>query len=462
MASNWFKSKLEDLDIIFADGDRSSRYPKANQFLNEGNHPFINTKNIVNNHFQWKNVNFISDIKFEEIKKGRVEKGDVVIATRGSKLGKVAYYEYDEWAQPLVNAQLLIIRCNDSRLHPQFLWLLLSSSKGQLQINSLKSGSAQPQLPIKDLKKFEIEYPDYQTQLKILETSNCLNKKIQLNDQTNQTLEQMAQVLFKSWFVDFDPVIDNALAAGTNVSDFPEAMQQRAEQLQDFKPLPDDIRALFPNEFEQSELGWIPKGWESGTIDDVAIALSGYAFKGKDFKGEGEGEGDAVIKIKNIKSDRSVDVGDVQRVSHEVSLAANSFHLNDGDLIMAMTGATVGKFGIVVSENDETLLLNQRVCKLSMKNSESNVFLFTLLSMQGLEESILNAAQGSAQPNISAKEILMTSLIIPPTKLISHFNRFMSTSFQKMITLRKQNYELSKLRDTLLPKLISGELKLQE
>ena len=93
-----------------------------------------------------------------------------------------------------------------------------------------------------------------------------LDKKITLNRQINQTLEQMAQTLFKSWFVDFDPVIDNALDAGNEI---PELLQTRAElrqkirASQDFQPLPADIRALFPAEFEESELGWVPKGWVS-------------------------------------------------------------------------------------------------------------------------------------------------------------------------------------------------------
>lgn len=97
-----------------------------------------------------------------------------------------------------------------------------------------------------------------------------LNKKLLLNRKINQTLEQMSQTLFKSWFVDFDPVIDNALDAGNPI---PEALQSRAELRQkvrnsaDFKPLPAEIRSLFPSEFEETELGWVPKGWESETFD---------------------------------------------------------------------------------------------------------------------------------------------------------------------------------------------------
>jgi type I restriction enzyme S subunit len=460
MVSNWPTVTLEEVAKIKS----GKRLPKGQSLVGyKTDYPYIRLVDIAGGRVQSDALQYLMPETRENIKRYIVNTDDICLAIVGHTIGMV-FYVTEEWDNVNLTENAARITELDESFNPKFIYYFLSSTYGQSEIISRTVGSAQGKLPLYNIKSLPIPKPSKAYQDEIVDILDSISEKLELNKQTNQTLDQMAQALFKSWFVDFDPVIDNALAAGTNVSDFPEAMQQRAEQLkqaqqlQDFKLLPDDIRALFPNEFEQSELGWIPNGWESGTIDGVATALSGYAFKGKDFKGEG----DAVIKIKNIKSDRSVDVGDVQRVSHDVSIAANRFHLNDGDLIMAMTGATVGKFGIVVSENDETLLLNQRVCKLSMKNSESNVFLFTLLSMQGLEESILNAAQGSAQPNISAKEILMTSLIIPPTELISHFNRFMSTSFQKMITLRKQNYELSKLRDTLLPKLISGELKLQE
>ncbi|HGB3510403.1 TPA: restriction endonuclease subunit S, partial [Salmonella enterica subsp. enterica serovar Wangata] len=103
-----------------------------------------------------------------------------------------------------------------------------------------------------------------------------ITNKIEICSRINQSLEQMSQTLFKSWFVDFDPVIDNALNAGNPI---PEALQSRAELRQkvrnsaDFKPLPADISALFPAEFEETELGWVPKGWDVVKTEDIAIKI---------------------------------------------------------------------------------------------------------------------------------------------------------------------------------------------
>ncbi|WP_215845547.1 restriction endonuclease subunit S [Candidatus Pantoea bituminis] len=166
MGSKWSSWALYELDITFEDGDRSSRYPKANEFLEYGNYPFLNTKNIVDGRLDLSEINFLSDQKFSEIKKGRVNPNDIIISTRGSQLGKVAFYSDHRWSQPLINAQLLIIRVKDERLVPEYLYLLLNSTDGKKQIEMLKSGSAQPQLPVRDLKKFIVNLPDIKIQKK--------------------------------------------------------------------------------------------------------------------------------------------------------------------------------------------------------------------------------------------------------------------------------------------------------
>jgi type I restriction enzyme S subunit len=462
MAGNWFKSKLQDLDIIFEDGDRSSRYPKANQFLEQGNHPFINTKNIVNNHFQWENVNFISDLKFEEIKKGRVKKDDVVIATRGSKLGKVAYYDGDKWAQPLVNAQLLIIRCNDKRLHPKFLWLLLSSSKGQLQIESLKSGSAQPQLPIKDLKKFEIEYPNYQTQLKILETSNFLNEKIQLTKQINQTLEQMAQALFQSWFVNFDPVIDNALAAGSNVSDFPEALQQRAElrkqaqQLPDFKALPDDIHSLFPSEFEQTDEssigidGLIPKGWKVSSINEFnAINPESWTKK------------NAPDTVKYIDLANAKNGTILESVDYSFAEAPSRARrvLNKHDIIIGVVRPVNRSFAYV---NECGLTGSTGFAVVRSKKENYRAFSYFSLTNDDCIAEFARIADGAAYPAIKPDDVAKAICLYSNEDILETFEKIAGQFLSKKAASEQQLKPLASLRDTLLPKLISGELTIPD
>ena len=170
--------------------------------------------------------------------------------------------------------------------------------------------------------------------------------------------------------------------------------------------------------------------------------LSGYAFNSKLFNDKKEGI--PLIRIRDVGKNISKTFfsGDYDE----------KFIVNKGDFLIGMDG----DFRLAEWKGDKALL-NQRVCKLSMSDVSSNAFLYIFLSKPGVEEGILNAAQGSAQPNISAKEILMTSLLVPSKELIIEFSRIYQPFLEKIIAARKQSKELEKLRDTLLPKLSSGE-----
>lgn len=338
--------------------------------------------------------------------------------------------------------------------HPRFVYYLLKS----IDFSQFNVGSGVPTLNRNHLSGVLVADTSYSYEKEVSNVIGTLDDKINLNKKINQTLEQMSQTLFKSWFVDFDPVIDNALDAGNPI---PEALQTRAELRQkvrnsaDFKPLPAEIRSLFPSEFEETEPGWLPKGWKHGNLNDVTKILSGFAFKSKDFGDEGK----SVIKIKNINIDKTIDIDHTQKISDIVAKDVKRFQLFDGDILMAMTGATVGKFGILASKNHEEYYLNQRVAKFE---TDKKAYLYCILNQESTERFIINTAQGSAQPNISAKDILSIPLTLPSNEIITIFNTFVDPLFYRMIANTKVSLSLTELRDTLLPKLISGELSLED
>ncbi|EOE1185218.1 restriction endonuclease subunit S [Proteus mirabilis] len=385
----------------------------------------------------------------------------VVIGRSGNSMGVVSYSDSDFW--PL-NTCLYVtdFKGNDEK----YIYYMLQ----QIDFDKFNSGSAQKSLNRNAVYPYNVMATiDIEEQKSIGKILANFEDKITLNRQINQTLEQMAQTLFKSWFVDFDPVIDNALDAGffEQGLGFSEELLHRVEvrkavrESDNFKPLAEDIRQLFPNAFEECAGpalglgGWVPSGWELGNLSDVTNILSGFAFKSNEFQNSGFG----VIKIKNIGNDKSVDICDIQRIDISLAEKAKRFSLKDGDLLMAMTGATVGKFGFLVTENEEPYYLNQRVAKFEAID-ESTAYLYCILNRKITESYIVNTAQGSAQPNISAKDILAMPLITAPQSIRELFNDKVNDSFQKIIQMRKQNIILEHLRDTLLPKLISGELSL--
>lgn len=349
-----------------------------------------------------------------------------------------------------------------------------------LDINAYITGAVQPKLNKANLDSIEIPIPPRDERLEINATLNSLTNKIHLNTQTNQTLESIAQAIFKSWFVDFEPVkakmavlaeggtreqaelaamgaISGLSTDGANAgeSELAQLQQQNPERYQQLA----ETAALFPSAMVESELGGIPEGWGVGSIGDIALAKGGYAFKSNEF----EATGNKVVKIKNITGDGRVDLTDCDCVKHPQPEKLDRFKITNGDLLMAMTGATVGKIGIAVSGNDY-VYLNQRVAKFESKIKTKKVswFLFPCIQQKSIFDTIVGSAQGSAQPNISSTEIERTEIVVPDENLISKYCDLVDPFFKKWMANNILNTELANLRDSLLPKLLSGEIDLSD
>ena len=278
-------------------------------------------------------------------------------------------------------------------------------------------GGAQPLMTQDIIGNFNIKLPSLKIQQHIASILKSLDDKIEVNRKINENLEQQAQALFKSWFVDFEP---------------------------------------FKNgEFVESELGMIPKGWRVGTLGEYCKVRSGFAFKSTWWTNEGV----PVIKIKNITDNGNLEMLDCSFVSKEHAALAKEFQTIEGDLLIAMTGATIGKFCIV--HDNSKYCVNQRVGKFFLGDEpfKKLPFIFLNLKQSSVHDEIINRGQGSAQPNISGGDIETLKVVIAPDVVISNFNVMLYPSFKKMISNQQESRRLAELRDTLLPKLMSGELK---
>lgn len=452
MVSDWKKTTLDDVCIKITDGAHKS--PKSV----ESGRPMASVKDLEFYGLNLETARHISEEDYLDlVKQGcKPELGDVLIAKDGnSALDTVCAFEKDD--EVVLLSSVAILRPNPEKINSRFLkYYFLSVRTIEYLKRNFISGAAIPRVVLRDFKKAEIQLPLLSEQKAIAHILGSLDDKIELNRQMNETLEAMSQALFKSWFVDFDPVIDNALAAGNPI---PDEFAERAEQRKGFEKKDNsDIQNLFPNDFEfTEEMGWIPKGWKAGSVADVSFVKGGYAFKSKDFTDTGF----PVIKIKNINSDRTVNTSDVQFIPNEIAKKAESFWLKTGDLMMAMTGATVGKFGLLVAENKNVYLLNQRVAKFSPV-SDKVWFIYCFLNQKTTIDYIVNIAEGSAQPNISADSIMATQLVKPSDELINIFNDTVDSNLSKMLINREECLTLEELRDTLLPKLMSGELRIPD
>ena len=196
---NWITKKLGDCSIKFVDGDRSSRYPKRDEFVASGI-PFLNAESINSGYVNLSKANFIAENKFSEIKKGRLEQNDLILTTRGNGVGKVAYFSNDKVDTGLINAQLLIVRAFGD-LNAKYLYYYFSSCFFQGNIKNFVSGAAQPQIPIASLKSIEISYPILKAQQKIADILSAYDDLIENNRRRIQLLERSLHLLYKEWFV---------------------------------------------------------------------------------------------------------------------------------------------------------------------------------------------------------------------------------------------------------------------
>ncbi|MEM3584851.1 MAG: restriction endonuclease subunit S [Candidatus Woesearchaeota archaeon] len=295
-----------------------------------------------------------------------------------------------------------------------------------IDFSFLNVGSTQPLIKQSDFKKLPVALPPLPEQRAIAKILSDLDSKIELLQKMNKTLETIGQAIFKHWFVDFE---------------FPN---------EEGKPYKSSGGEMVYNE----ELGKeIPKGWRVGRLGEIGKIQPGFAFKSKDFTNEGYG----VVKIKNIEKSGLVNLDFESYLPENIFCKTNQkFHLHSGDVIIAMTGAELGKIGILPKMN-KIMLLNQRVGKVV---SDSKYFIYLFLKSeycQSLMKGISSAS--SAQDNISNYDIENIKLIIPSKEILQKFSDYINPIFIKIIENLGQSLTLSQLRDSLLPKLMSGKIR---
>ena len=275
----------------------------------------------------------------------------------------------------------------------------LSYLLSTMNLGRLSGQSAQPGLAVGTLAKQLIKLPPLPTQQKIAAILSSLDDKIELNNKINTNLEQQAGGLFKNWFVD--------------------------------------------------------KYEKEGTIGDYCSVKSGFAFKSSWWQDEGT----KVIRIGDIEQGCLI-LETCAHVADDKIEDAKDFIVQGGDLVIAMTGATIGKFSMI-PKTQEPILVNQRVGKFFLGNNpiEKVPFIYCTLKQEEVLTEFINRGQGSAQPNISNGDILSIPCWIPSKNEIDNFNKTIQPMFETIISNQEENRKLSSLRDSLLPKLMNGAIE---
>lgn len=440
MASDWNEDILSNIAEVIDSRHKTPVY-------SDSGYPMVRVVDVNGGALNLENTKRVSDEVYEDFSRGRdPEVGDLVISRVGS-YGVVSYVNSDEKFCLGQNTAFIIPKINS-----RFLYYQLISPFVKWQIEQFVVGAVQKTISLKSIRQFQIKLPPEPEQKAIAHILGFLDDKIELNRQMNETLEAMAQALFKSWFVDFDPVIDNALAAGNTI---PDEFIERAEQRKAIeKKDHSDNQSLFPNEFEfTEEMGWIPKGW---VVDDISTLCEKIQSGGTPRRNVPEYWEDSTIPwLTSGEVKQTIIIKAENKISESGLSNSSAKWLTSGATVVAMYGATAGQVAYI----DKPLTTNQAVCGLIPKKGYQ---FFNYVTLSRAVAHFEGRATGSAQQNINKGMIESTRVVVPSSISSDSFEEYCEVIFSKWIKNLHENETLAKLRDTLLPKLMSGELRIPD
>lgn len=409
VSMEWKEVDIEQTSIEIIDGDRGKNYPKNNELTNSGYCLFLSAANVTKNGLQFSNNSFITKEKDALLRKGKLMPKDIVLTTRGT-VGNVGFYSDDvPYPNMRINSGMVIIRPGED-FDTMFLYQYLRSCYFRAQITQFQSGSAQPQLPISTLQKMKVIKPDIDAQRRIASILSSLDRKIELNNKINADLEEMAQAIFKNWFVDFEPFKDG--------------------------------------KFVDSELGMIPEGWKVGTLGDITKNKS------------------AKVKERNdVKVLSPVTIGELvlseEYFTKQVfsSSIAKYKIVNKGDFAYNPARVNIGSLGR--NEFDFDGCVSPVYVVFSVLDGYENYFdLFRKTDF--FKDSVASLAIGGVRQSLSYDDLSSIEVIIPSENAVEEFNNLYNQMKKTIKANKLEISRLSTLRDTLLPRLMSGELEVPE
>lgn len=456
MISNWITYKIEDIAEKISIGPFGSRM-KSNAYVKNGV-PVIRGTNLTGGKKFSGDWVFISEDLAEQLENCCVKNGDLVFPHRGA-IGEVGLVD-DIFPKYMMSSSLMKLRCNPNLADSEFIYYFFKSNQGKHELlkNASQVGTPGIGQPLSSLKSIEITLPPLSQQKKIAKILSDLDNKIHLNNQINQTLESIIQAIFKSWFVDFDPVKakiqakqegkDPECAAIYSISGKSEAELELMAK-EDFVKL-QATAALFPNEMMESELGRVPKDWEISTVGDEIQTVGGAtpSTKNAEFWDNGKHYWTTPKDLSNLtdkvllNTDRKITDAGLKRISSGL-LPKNT--------VLMSSRAPVGYLALAKIE----LAINQGYIAILPNKKYSAEYLIQWCEANMAE--IKGRASGTTFQEISKKNFREIQFLCPSEKILNAYTRNVETLYNQISSNVSENQDLISIRDTLLPNLLSGE-----
>lgn len=414
MSSDWPVVCVEDVCELIVDcvNKTAPIVPEVTPYR------MIRTTNVRNGRIDISECRYVEKETYEKwTRRAKLEVGDVIL-TREAPIGEVGFVTEAEGV--FLGQRLMQYRADPAKLDSRFLLYSFLSPDLQHQFGSHEgSGSVVSHIRVGDCFKFKLSLPPLKVQQQIGAFLRNIDERIALLRETNVTLEAIAQALFKSWFVDFDPVHANAAAV---------------ENKEQAPSLPPEIQALFPATFTDAPQGPIPEGWTVSCFSEICQIASG--------------------KRPEIRSDVECEGAKVPLYGGAGVMGYTDKSLFDVKKILTGRVGTLGKVHIATPPfwaSDNVLVLTPK--------DQSN-FYFSLNWLLAIDVHSLN--RGSTQPLLTQKDLGAQQRALPPNEVLIEFDSLVAELYLKIQANSQQAQTLTTLRDTLLPRLISGKLRLPD
>jgi type I restriction enzyme S subunit len=401
----WKEYKATDFCKNVTDGTHDSPKQKSKGYY------LITSKHIKGNTIDFDSAYKISEEDYNKIiQRSKVDQWDVIISMIGAYCGFCYLEKSTKTDYAIKNVGLFKV---GSEIKSKWLYYYLTSPAGQYKLHLLRTGSSQPYIALNSLRNITIPVPDEKTMRSIVSVLQSLDDKIEVSRRINDNLEQQAQALFKSWFVDFEP----------------------------FKDQP----------FVESELGMIPQGWKVGTfLENINVMPGGTPSTSVESFWK-----DGVIPFFSPKDVKGVYCFETEKSITEDGLNNCSSHLYPKDTLFITARGTVGKITLAGCP----MAMNQSNYALVAKTGIGKYYLYLLT--QTLVNVLLKKANGAVFSAISTRDFNEPT-IMPPLKELERFEDLAKPIFDKIYQISRESRRLAELRDTLLPHLMSGKININE